>query len=80
MTCTVSPLFRFTAPLPVYGATYNFFRIALMETFVRDISDFTRKYDFIFEIWLCHDDLYCVFSFQVCHTSTSCLPSDLEFF
>ena len=42
MTCTLSPLFRFTTLLLlVFQAIQNVFRIALMETFVTDISRFT---------------------------------------
>ena len=58
----------------------EFFSIALMEIFVTDISAFTERNDFILDIWLWHNDLYRVSSFQVYRTSTSCLPSDLEFF
>ena len=51
-----------------------------METFLTDISAFTGRNDFIYEIWLCRNVLYVVSSFQVYLTWTSCLVSDLEFF
>ena len=51
-----------------------------MKTFVTDISASTGRNDFIFDIWLCHGDLYHVSPFQAYHTSASCLPRDLEFF
>ena len=51
-----------------------------MKTFVTDISASTGRNDFIFDTWLWHGDLYRVSPFQVYHTSTSCLPCNLEFF
>ena len=51
-----------------------------MKTFVTDISASTGRNDFIFDMWLWHGDLYRVSPFQVYCTSTSCLPSELEFF
>ena len=51
-----------------------------MKTFVTDISASTGRNDFIFDIWLCHGDLYHVSPFQAYHTAASCLPRDLEFF
>jgi hypothetical protein len=53
---------------------------AVMKTFITIISASTGRNDFIFDIWLWHGDLYRVSPFQVCRTSTSCLPHDLEFF
>jgi hypothetical protein len=53
---------------------------AVMKIFVTDISASTGRNDFIFDIWLWHDDLYPVSPFQAYRTSTSCLPRDLEFF
>jgi hypothetical protein len=53
---------------------------AVMKTFVTDISAFTGRNDFIFDIWLWHGDLYRVSPFQVYRTSTSCLQCNLEFF
>ena len=47
-------------------------------TFVTDISASTGRNDFIFDIWLWHDDLYRVSPFQVYRTSTSCLPCDIQ--
>jgi len=44
-----------------------------VHTFVTDISASTGRNDFIFDIWLWHDDLYRVSPFQVYGTSTSCL-------
>ncbi len=49
-----------------------------VHTFVTDISASTGRNDFIFDIWLWHDYLYCVSPFQVYRTSTSCLPCDLQ--
>jgi hypothetical protein len=54
--------------------------IAVMKTFVTDVSASTGRNDFIFDMWLWHGDLYLVSPFQVYCTSTSCLPCDLEFF
>ena len=51
-----------------------------VHTFVTDISASTGRYDFIFDTWLWHGDLYHVSPFQVYRTSTSCLPRELEFF
>jgi hypothetical protein len=51
-----------------------------VHTFVTDISASIGRNDFIFDIWLWHGDLYRVSTFQVYHTSTSCLQCDLEFF
>jgi hypothetical protein len=117
VTCTVSPLSRFTAHLlPVYNATKHFsclHKISItrgrstglpyhqrmkepinlyknlrlvffwghlvclsVHTFLTDISAFTGRNDFIFEIWLWHGDLYRVSPFQVYRTSTSCLQCD----
>ena len=49
-----------------------------VHTFVTDISASTGRNDGIFDIWLWHGDLYRVSLFQVYHTSTSCLPCDLQ--
>ena len=51
-----------------------------VHTFLTDISAFTGRNDFIFDIWLWHGDLYRVSPFQVYRTSTSCLQCDLAFF
>ena len=79
-------LYRFS-PFQVYGTSTSclpcdleFFMFAVLKTFVTDISASTGSYDFIFDIWLLHGDLYRVSPFQVYCTSTSCLPCDLEFF
>jgi hypothetical protein len=53
---------------------------AVMKTFVTDISASTGRNDFIFDIWLCHGDLYHFSPFQVYCPSTSCLPHDLRIF
>jgi hypothetical protein len=53
---------------------------AVVKTFVTDISASTGRNDFIFDISLLQGELYRVSPFQVYHTSTSCLPHDLEFF
>jgi hypothetical protein len=52
---------------------------AVIKTVVTDISAFTGRNDFIFDIWLLHGELYRVSPFQVYRTSTSCLPCDLDF-
>jgi hypothetical protein len=79
VTCTVSPLSRFTAHLlPVY-LIVRIFHFCVMKTFITDISASTGKNDFIFDIWLLHGELYRVYPFQVYRTSTSCLPCDLDF-
>ena len=79
VTCTLSPLSRFTAHLlPVYSATQKFFLFAVMKTFVTVISASAGRNDFIFDIWLWHGDLYRVSPFQVYRTSTSCLACDLQ--
>jgi hypothetical protein len=41
------------------------FMLAVMKTFVTDISASTGRNDFIFDIWLLHGDLYRVSPFQV---------------
>ena len=81
VTCTMSPLSRLTTHLlPVYRENLEFFMFAVMKIFVTDISASTGRNDFIFDMWLWHDDLYRVSLFQAYCTSTSCLPRDLEFF
>jgi hypothetical protein len=55
-------------------------RPSVRSHFVTDISAFTGRNDFIFNIWLWHGDLYHVSPFQVYCTSTSCLPCDLRIF
>ena len=54
--------------------------LSIRSHFLTDISASTGRNDFIFDIWLWHGDLYCVFPFQVYRTSTSRLQCDLEFF
>ena len=49
-----------------------------VHTFVTDISASTGRNDFIFDIWLWHNDLYRVSPFQVYRTSASCLLCDLQ--
>ena len=79
VTCTMSPLSRFTAHLlPVNSATWNFSCLGVMKIFVTVISASTGRNDFIFDIWLWHGDLYRVSPFQVYRTSTSCLQCDLQ--
>jgi hypothetical protein len=56
----------------------EFFMSAVLKTFITVISASTGRNDFIFDIWLWHGDLYRVSPFQVYHTSTSCLPCDLQ--
>ena len=80
VTCTVSPLSRFTAHLlPVY-LIVRIFIFTIMKTFGTDISASTGRNDFIFDIWFWHGDLCRISPFQVYLTSTSCLQCDLEFF
>ena len=51
VTCTVSPLSRFTAHLlPVYSATQNFSCFPVMKTFVTVISASTGRNDLVFDI------------------------------
>ena len=57
----------------------EFFMFAVMKTFVTVISASTGRNGFIFDIWLLHGELYCVYPFQVYRTSTSCLPCNLDF-
>jgi hypothetical protein len=73
VTCTVSPLSRFTARLRIFHVCRN-------ENFRNGYLSFYWKKDFIFDMWLWHGDLYRVSPFQIYCTSTSCLPCDLEFF
>jgi hypothetical protein len=73
-----------------YGSYLGFYTPTLREgailqspcpsvhTFVTVISASTGRNDFIFDIWLWHDDLYRVSPFQAYRTSTSCLPCDLQ--
>ena len=69
----------FIPPLVERGLYCNHLvRLSVVHTFVTDISASTRRNDFIFDIWLWHGDLYRVSPFQVYHTSTSCLPCDLQ--
>ena len=69
----------FIPPLIERGLYCNHLvRLSVVHTFVTDISASTRRNDFIFDIWLWHGDLYRVSPFQVYHTSTSCLPCDLQ--
>ena len=67
VTCTVSPLSRFTVRL-----TDEWVGVFLARRSVQHLV--------IFEKCLLHGDLYRVSPFQVYRTSTSCLPHDLEFF
>ena len=72
--------FDIIPPLVERGLYCNHLVCPSVHTFVTDISASTGRNDFIFDIWLWHDDLYRVSPFQVYCTSTSCLPCDLEFF
>ena len=81
VTCIVSPLSRFTAHLlPVYQRDLEFFMFAVMKNFVTDISAFTGRNDFIFDIRLLHGDLCRVSPFQVYPTSTSFLIMSVEIY
>jgi hypothetical protein len=63
----------------LFTSLLEFFIFAVMKIFVTVISASTGRNDFIFDIWLLHGELYRVYPFQVYHTSTSCLPCDLDF-
>ena len=78
VTCTMSPLSRFTAHL--FTVRLRIFHVCFSENFVTDISASTGRNDFIFEIWLLHGELYRVSPFQVSRTSPSCLQCHLELF
>jgi hypothetical protein len=74
----VSPFQIYRTSTSCLPCDLEFFMFAVMKTFVTDISASTGRSDFIFDIWLCHGDLYRVSPFQVYCTSTSCLPCDLQ--
>ena len=74
----VSPFHAYRTSTSCLLHDLEFFMFAVMKTFITDISASTGRNDFIFDIWLWHGDLYCVSPFQVYHTSTSCLPCDLQ--
>ena len=74
----VSPFQVYRTSTSCLQCDLEFFMFAVMKTFVTVISASTRRNDFIFDIWLWHDDLYCFSPFQVYRTSTSCLPCDLQ--
>jgi hypothetical protein len=74
----VSPFQVYRTSTSCLQCDLEFFMFAVMKTFVTVISASTGRNDFIFDIWLWHGDLYRVSPFQVYHTSTSCLPSDLQ--
>jgi hypothetical protein len=74
----VSPFQVYSTSTSCLQCDLEFFMFAVMNTFVTVISASTGRNDFIFDIWLCHGDLYCVSPFQVYRTSTSCLPCDLQ--
>ena len=77
---SVSPFQVYRTSTSCLPRDLEFFMFAVMKTFVTDISASTGRNNFIFDMWLWHDDLYSVSPFQVYCTSTSCLPCDLEFF
>jgi hypothetical protein len=74
----VSPFQVYRTSTSCLQCDLEFFVFAVMKTFVTVISASTGRNDFIFDIWLWHGDLYGVSPFQVYHTSTSCLPCDLQ--
>ena len=76
----VSPFQVYCTSTSCLPRDLEFFMFAVMKTFVTDISASTGRNDFIFDMWLWHDDLYRVSPFQVYYTSTSCLPCDLRMF
>jgi hypothetical protein len=75
----VSPFQVYRTSTSCLPRDLEFFMFAVMKTFVTDISASTGRNDFIFDIWLWHDDLYRVSPFQAYCTSTSCLPCDFPF-
>ena len=54
------------------------FKMRHSKIFVTDSSAFTEGIDLKYGIQLQHDQLYRASPFQVCRTSTSCLPSRLR--
>jgi hypothetical protein len=76
----VSPFQVYCTSTSCLPRDLEFFMFAVMKTLVTDISASTGRNDFIFDMWLWHDDLYRVSPFQVYYTSTSCLPCDLRMF
>ena len=74
----VSPFQVYRTSTSCLQCDLEFFMFGVMKTFVTVISASTGRNDFIFDIWLWHGDLYCVSPFQVYHTSTSCLPCNLQ--
>ena len=75
----VSPFQVYRTSVSCLQCDLEFFMFAVIKTVVTDISAFTGRNDFIFDIWLLHGELYRVSPFQVYRTSTSCLPGDLDF-
>jgi hypothetical protein len=71
----VSPFQVYRTSTSCLQCDFEFFMFAVMKTFVTVILASTGRNDFIFDIWLWHDDLYCVSPFQVYRTSSSCLPT-----
>ena len=76
----VSPFHVYCTSTSCLPRDLELFMFAVMKTFVPDISASTGRYDFIFDTWLWHGDLYRVSPFQAYRTSTSCLPRDLALF
>jgi hypothetical protein len=76
----VSPFQVYCTSTSCFPCDLEFFMFAVMKILVTDISAFTGRDDFIFDIWLWYGNLYRVVPFQVYRTSTSCLPRDLDFF
>ena len=74
----VSPFQAYRTSTSCLPRDLEFFMFAVMKTFVTNISASTGRNDFIFDIWLWHGDLYRVSPFQAYHTSTFCLPCDLQ--
>ena len=67
----VSPFQAYRTSTSCLPRDLEFFMFAVIKTFATDISASTGRNDFIFDIWLLHDDLYRVSPFQVYRTSTS---------
>ena len=76
----VSPFQAYRTSTSCLPCDLEFFMLAVMKTFVTDISASTGRNDFIFDMWLWYGDLYRVSPFQDYCISTSCLPWDLRIF
>ena len=76
----VSPFQAYRTSTSCLPRDLELFMFAVMKTFVPDISASTGRYDFIFDTWLWHGDLYRVSPFQAYRTSASFSQGDLKLF